>query len=82
MATVKLLSHMATAAGTAEVEIEAATVGRLIRILEERFGDEFGTLLKACKVIVNGRSVVALKLKRTPLRPGDEVSLLPPLAGG
>ena len=82
MATVKFLSHMAETCGTGQMQMEGMTVDLLLHALSDRFGPEFDRKLKTCKVLVNGRSVTALALGRTPLTAQDEVTLLPPIAGG
>ena len=82
MPKVALLSHLATLTGCAEVEVDAASVGELLDRLKARFGPEFARKIKTCKVLVNGVGVAGLRLGRIPLKPTDEVSLLPPVAGG
>jgi MoaD family protein len=82
MATVKFLSHLADTCGTRAMPIDAPTVGALLTALVDRFGPELETKLKSTKVLVNGRNVTALGLGKAKLAATDEVTLLPPIAGG
>lgn len=57
--------------------VEPATVADAIAALAER-GEEFASLLKQCAVAIGDEIV-----RRThPLKSGDVVALLPPVAGG
>jgi molybdopterin converting factor small subunit len=56
---------------------EPATVGELLNVLAQR-GDDFAMLLRQCAVAL-GDEIVR---KTHPLKPGDAVALLPPVAGG
>lgn len=82
MVRVKLLSYLGREVGVNETEVEAASVADLLSVLSRRFGAPFDRRVKHCKVIVNGENVAFLKATATPLKDGDEVALLPPLAGG
>jgi molybdopterin converting factor small subunit len=56
---------------------EPATVGELLNVLAQR-GDDFAMLLRQCAVALGDEIV-----RRThPLKAGDEIALLPPVAGG
>jgi MoaD family protein len=82
MITVKFFSHLRRALGTKEAEFGSGNIGQLMTDLEARYGDEFKGRIGHCKVYVNGTSVGLGKGKRTRLRDGDEVVILPPVAGG
>ena len=82
MVRVKLLSYLGQEVGVAEAQVDAPSVGRMLAALSARFGKPFDRHAKRCKVIVNGENVAFLKAGATPLKDGDEVALLPPLAGG
>ena len=82
MVKVRLLSHLAQAVGVHETTVEADTVGRLLKTLSQQYGDPFDARVKAGKVLVNGTNVAFLKGTGTKLAEGDEVVLLPPMAGG
>jgi molybdopterin synthase sulfur carrier subunit len=73
----------------ARVEVEAADVRRLLDVLEGRFGGLRGLLRDAggevhhhVNVYVNGEEIGDLQGLATVLRAGDEVSIIPALAGG
>lgn len=82
MVKVKLLSHLGRAVGVQETAVDADSVGRLLSILSKQYGTPFDTHVRMCKVLVNGTNVAFLKDTRTKLADGDEVVLMPPMAGG
>lgn len=83
MVRVKLLSYLARDVGADEATLDTVPdVGRLLEALSRRFGAPFDRHVGRCKVLVNGENVAFLKATATPLKDGDVVSLLPPLAGG
>ena len=75
--------------GEAELSSEAATVVTLIEELESRFPaikgrlrDETGALRRFVNLYVNGEDVRFLQGLATELTAGDEVSIVPAVAGG
>lgn len=75
--------------GLGEVELAAGEVSALLRQLEERFPglegrlrDDQGKLLRSLNIFVNGENVRFLDGLSTPLKDGDEVSIIPLVAGG
>ena len=50
--------------------------------LKERLCDEGGELRRFVNVYVNGEDIRFQQGLRTPLKPGDEVSIVPAVAGG
>ena len=75
--------------GADEVSIEAENVGVLIDNLEaayaglkERLCDDNGDIRRFVNVYVNDEDVRFLKGKETALKNGDEVSIVPAIAGG
>ncbi len=82
MIKVRFYSHLRRVLGTSEAEIQASTVRDLIDALSARFGDDFTSRMPHCKVYVNGRHVGLGRGRRTRIRPGDEVVILPPVSGG
>jgi sulfur-carrier protein len=71
------------------VEIEAADVKGLLDTLEARFEglrglvrNEAGEVHHHVNVYVNGDEISRLQGQATALRAGDEVSIIPALAGG
>jgi molybdopterin synthase sulfur carrier subunit len=76
-------------ANQARVEIEAADVKQLLDGLEDRFEglrgllrNDSGEVHQHVNVYVNGEEIGELQGQATPLRAGDEVSIIPALAGG
>ncbi len=79
----------AAADGAAELSLEAATVQALIEDLESRYPqmrgrlrDEGGQLRRFVNVYVNGEDVRFRDGLGTTLREGDELSIVPAVAGG
>lgn len=75
--------------GKAEIEAEAKDVRQLIENLEkifpgikERLCDEKDNVRRFINIYVNEEDVRFLKLDKTPLKDGDEVSIIPAIAGG
>ncbi|MDX8390295.1 MAG: ubiquitin-like small modifier protein 1 [Mariprofundaceae bacterium] len=75
--------------GADEVTIEGSTVGGLIDNLEaahaglkERLCDENGEIRRFVNVYLNDEDVRFLKGRDTELKDGDEVSIVPAIAGG
>jgi molybdopterin synthase sulfur carrier subunit len=71
------------------VEVEAADVQGLLDALEGRFEglrglvrNDAGEVHHHVNVYVNGDEISRLQGPATPLKPGDEVSIIPALAGG
>jgi molybdopterin synthase sulfur carrier subunit len=71
------------------VEASAADIGGLIEDLEkkhpgirERIVDADGNIRRFVNIYVNGEDVRFLQDKTTPLKEGDEVSIVPAIAGG
>ena len=72
-----------------EVEIAAATVGELVDGLEGAYGgiaekllDEGGEIRRYVNIFVNDEDIRFLDVKDTPLTDGDNVSIVPAIAGG
>lgn len=75
--------------GADEVTVEAASVGEMIDNLEtahaglkDRLCDEAGEIRRFVNVYVNDEDVRFLKGRATALKDGDEVSIVPAIAGG
>ncbi|MEB3303053.1 MAG: MoaD/ThiS family protein [Cyanobium sp.] len=76
-------------ADQASVSVEAANVAGLIIALEasfpgirERLCDENGKLRRFLNFYVNSEDIRFLDNETTPLQSGDEVSIVPAVAGG
>jgi molybdopterin synthase sulfur carrier subunit len=75
--------------GADAVEAEGATVAALVNDLDRRYPgikaricDESGQVRRFVNLFVNGEDIRFLKQLETPLRPGDELSIVPAIAGG
>lgn len=75
--------------GSAEVQVTADTVGDLIADLErqypgmrDRLVEESGELRRFINIYVNQEDIRFLQGEKTALKQGDEVSIVPAIAGG
>tara|TARA_B100001250_G_C19816948_1_gene799017 strand:- start:1062 stop:1337 length:276 start_codon:yes stop_codon:yes gene_type:complete len=75
--------------GDSEVSIDATQVGELIENLDSEFNgiagkllDEKGEIRRYVNVFVNDEDIRFLDGKTTSLKDGDEVSIVPAIAGG
>lgn len=71
------------------VEVTAANIGDAIKELqarfpgiEERLVDEKGEVRRFVNVYVNEEDIRFLQNRATPLKDGDEISIIPAIAGG
>jgi len=76
-------------ADQASVELEASSVDALLQALDSQFPgikarltDEQGKLRRFLNVYVNSEDIRFLDNQATPLSDGDEVSIVPAVAGG
>lgn len=75
--------------GQGEVETKGASIAEMIANLEamhpgmkDRLCDEKGELRRFVNVYVNDQDIRFLSGKETALKDGDEVSIVPAIAGG
>lgn len=71
------------------VEVSAGTIGEAIAELQsrypgiqERLVDEKGEVRRFVNVYVNEEDIRFLENQKTPLKDGDEISIIPAIAGG
>jgi sulfur-carrier protein len=71
------------------VEVNPGTVGAVIRELQgrypgikERLLDDQGTIRRFVNVYVNEEDIRFLQNQETPVKTGDEISIIPAIAGG
>ena len=71
------------------VEVNAGTIGAAITELEtrypgikERLTDDNGEVRRFVNVYVNEEDIRFLQNQQTPLKDGDEISIIPAIAGG
>ena len=87
--TVKIPTQLrAVTAGEDEIEVDGGTVGEALDAvfdahedLRERITDD-GTLRRFINVYVSGEDIRFQQGLETPLSDGDEVTILPAVAGG
>jgi molybdopterin synthase sulfur carrier subunit len=75
--------------GSAEVQAQGSTVADVVEDLErqfpgirERLIDEGGELRRFVNIYVNEEDIRFLEGKKTALKAGDQVSIVPAIAGG
>jgi molybdopterin synthase sulfur carrier subunit len=76
-------------AGESEVRIEAGSVAEVLGVLESRFPDlrprlrdDAGELRRFVNLYVNGEDIRFLSGLQTAVKAGDEMSIIPAVAGG
>jgi sulfur-carrier protein len=78
MASVRLFAAAREAAGRAQDEVDAATVGDVLDEACRRYGDRFARVLGTSRVWVNGQPAD----RDTEVSGNDVVAVLPPVSGG
>ncbi len=75
--------------GKAEVEVDGSSVREVFNNIDsvhkgirEKVFDEAGTIRRFINVFVNGEDVRHLQGPDTSVEPGDELSIVPAIAGG
>ena len=75
--------------GQGELRIEAATIGEMFDQIEKNFVglkgrlcEDDGTVRRCINVYVNEEDIRFLQGMSTGLKPGDEISIVPAMAGG
>jgi len=88
--TVRIPTPLRKLTGDQEiVHAEGATIGEVLQHLDasfpglrERICDEQGNVRRFVNIFVNDEDIRFLKDRETPLVEGDEVSIVPAIAGG
>jgi MoaD family protein len=87
--TVKIPTQLREATGgEATASVDGATVGEVLDALYSRYGElrsrisEDGGLRRFVNVYVGGEDIRFLEGLETPVADGDEVTILPAVAGG
>lgn len=87
--TVKIPTQLRAATdGEATADVDGSTVGEVLDSLYERYGElrsriaEDGGLRRFVNVYVGGEDIRFLDGLETPVSDGDEVTILPAVAGG
>ena len=79
MPVLRLFAAARQAAGTGRDQVSGATVGEVLAVARERYGDEFAMVLGNSRVWVNGSPVDDHEVV---VADDDEVAVLPPVSGG
>jgi molybdopterin synthase sulfur carrier subunit len=73
----------------AEIQVSAATLGEALVALQsqypaikERLRDENGKIRRFINLYVNDEDIRFLQNEETPIKDGDEISIVPAIAGG
>jgi molybdopterin synthase sulfur carrier subunit len=76
-------------AGAEEIGVSGETIGHVVEDLErkfpgirERLYDEQGRVRRFVNIYVNGDDIRFLSSLETPVKDGDEVAIVPAIAGG
>lgn len=78
MARLRLFASARQAAGTASDQVAGRTVDEVLQAATEKFGAEFASVMKTCRVWLNGEETVGTAV----VGETDEVAVLPPVSGG
>ncbi len=76
--TLRLFAGAREAAGTGSAQYDADSVRGVLDQALAAYGPEFGKILDASRVWLNGEAVEG----DSPVAAGDEVAVLPPVSGG
>ncbi|MBI5879096.1 MAG: MoaD/ThiS family protein [Chloroflexi bacterium] len=90
VATVRIPTPLRRLTGNqAKVQVGGGTIGELIGALElahpgikDRLVDESGEIKRFVNIFVNGEEIRTLHGPATAVKDGDEVSIIPAMAGG
>jgi len=74
----RMFAQAREAAGASRDDVPGSTVGEVLDAAVARYGEGFARVLATCKVWVNGEPAD----RHEPVRPDDEVAVLPPVSGG
>lgn len=80
--TVRYFAAAQAAAGVPTEDVElphGATVADVLDVVTERHGPALAKVLAACSFLVDS---VAVRDRAAPVKPGAELDVLPPFAGG
>ena len=91
MAEVVVKIFAVVPSGREEVQVIASTVGELLERLVERYGEAFSERVideeteepkRFISIYINGTNFRSLEGVATPLKEGDQVTLIPAVGGG
>jgi len=79
---IRLYSHLAQVLGTREIQLQASDLSELLQKISNKFGPGGRKRVQSALVLVNGKEANISDGCMITLKKGDEVDLLPPVAGG
>lgn len=90
MPTIRIPTPLRKLTGEQElVSAEGATIEQILESLDksypglkERICDESGNIRRFVNVFINDEDIRFLEEKATPVKPTDEISIVPAIAGG
>lgn len=74
----RLFAAAREAAGLDRDTVPGENVEQVLAEACRRYGEPFGSVLESCRIWVNGEQAEP----SSPVEPGDEVAVLPPVSGG
>jgi molybdopterin synthase sulfur carrier subunit len=80
--TLRYRAQLAALTGKGEDRIEAKDVKDALNHIKKTYGAPAAKTAKTMLIAVNGESILHLKMYKTGLNAGDELSFLPICAGG
>jgi sulfur-carrier protein len=78
MASLRLFANLREIAGTAQVEIDGATVGDVLDQATDSYGGDFARALESAQVWVDGQQAD----RSVGVGSGAEIAVIPPVSGG
>ncbi|MCL6095085.1 MAG: MoaD/ThiS family protein [Actinobacteria bacterium] len=78
MAILKMFGPAREAAGRGSIELIGATVGEILSVACDQFGEQFRAVLSSSTIWVNGERAG----DDSRVHDGDEIAVLPPVSGG
>jgi molybdopterin converting factor small subunit len=75
-------AHLADITAIGEESLEASSVNEVLKHIKKSFGSMAEKTARAMIIAVNGQNILQLKVFKTPLQDGDEVSFVPICGGG
>lgn len=82
MPTVKFYATLRQITNSRETEVPGATVQEVLDALAAMYDGKLQRYVRVSTVLVNNKNIRYLDGEGTRLRPGDVVSIYPPLGGG
>lgn len=82
MANLLLFAAAREAAREARSVIAGATVGEVLKLAVDRFGEDFNDVLAHSSILLDGERVDQMDLWSVEVVEGAEIAVLPPVSGG